>query len=68
MMSLWGDNTEENSKENSKGPEAGMNHSVRPLWLDHWGRGKWYEMSSKTAGALNAKVVCLGFIPSGKKN
>lgn len=40
--SLQGNKRDENSKENSKckGPNAEMSHSRRPLWLDHWDRGK----------------------------
>lgn len=55
-------------KENSKckGPEAGMNHLMRPMCPDHWDRGKWYEMSSERAGALNTKIVSLDFVLSEK--
>lgn len=68
--SWWGDEKEENSKDSSKckGPEAGMNPSRGPLWLDHWDRERWYVGSFIAAEALNALVANLGFILSKKES
>lgn len=68
--SLWRDEKEDNSKESGKckGPEAGMNHSKGPLWLDHWDRERWYDRTSIPAEALNAKEVSLGCIQSRKES
>lgn len=62
----WGKGIPDRANSKCKGPEAGMNHLMRPMCPDHWDRGKWYEMSSERAGALNTKIVSLDFVLSEK--